>query len=166
METPTVTFELEPSDYRALVEHMSAPVKRAGRWVMLIGIGAVSFIGVVIARSKPGYTVAMIMLALLVLLIGLRSVLQRATQPLARGSILTRYELTLREVGVDIRTPQWQTLVAWSSILAVEETSQHIFLRLDRMAAYVIPKRALADAAALQAFLEVARARAPHSSAG
>ena len=39
----------------------------------------------------------------------------------------------------------------------VDETPDHVFLRLDTMAAYVVPKRAFATTDALNAFVDTAR---------
>jgi hypothetical protein len=95
----------------------------------------------------------------------------RHVQPSPGGAWLCRYDVQLTDGGVHLKTPQWVCDVPWHGIVAVEETTAHCFLRIDRMMVYVIPKRAFASGEAVQQFIDfahecVSRSRgASHASA-
>jgi hypothetical protein len=82
-----------------------------------------------------------------------------AATPLRQGSLVgpRRVELSdehIRQVAAlhDART-------RWKGILSVEETPTHVFLMTDRLAGYIVPRRAFADPAQYAAFVAFARER-------
>jgi hypothetical protein len=82
-------------------------------------------------------------------------------EPSPHGTIICQYTVTLSDQGVDIRTPHWDTLTRWSGIVSVDETPDHVFLRIDTAAAYTVPVRAFNDDDARRRFVSLARAYLP-----
>lgn len=82
-----------------------------------------------------------------------------AASPLPNGSLVgpRRVELTdeyIRQVAAlhDARTD-------WRGVLSVGETPAHVFLMTDRLAGYIVPRRAFASADEYRAFVQFARRR-------
>jgi YcxB-like protein len=56
--------------------------------------------------------------------------------------------------GIEVRVP-------WNKVQDVTTTDQHVFLRFSRLLAVIVPRRAFADDAEAQRFIEFARRMAP-----
>jgi hypothetical protein len=155
-----VAFDFGLADYKALTAHIAATT-RTKRWaVVAIGVGVFfSIIAVASFVEAPSTFLRGLLAILLVVLLAAKvfaSVRRSELQPRPGGSVLCHHSVTLMEEGVDIHTPLWQLFARWSSIVAVEESPAHIFLRADPMRAYVIPKRAFANDEARRAFVDTA----------
>jgi len=171
-----VSYELTRDDYAALT-FAKAPPRRTTRLRLLV-LGVL--IGVVLGLMAlltwltgglawiddlPGFrlllwvtaSVLAAFLALTALLAGLRLWVRRL--PRDDGATLGRHELEVGEDGLHVEGRSGRAFVRWSAIVELRETDEHVFLYVDRMLAYVVPKRAFGDGAELERFLGLARAR-------
>jgi hypothetical protein len=87
-----------------------------------------------------------------------------AVKPLPDGSLVGRRRVELSEGGIRQIADLHDAKTRWPGVLSTTETSTHIFLMTDRLAGYIIPARAFADAAARDAFVAFARERTQRSS--
>ena len=81
----------------------------------------------------------------------------RALPPAERGSLLGPRQTSLDEDGVREESPNHKHQSHWRGILSVEETGEHVFLMIDSIAGYIVPKRAFPDSERLRDFLTFAR---------
>ncbi len=82
---------------------------------------------------------------------------QHRMQPEESGAVLGRKSFELTENGVVEVSPQTESITRWAGVMSVEETPEHIFLFVDRSAAFIIPKRCFGapdEAAEFSAFAE------------
>jgi hypothetical protein len=162
-----VTFDLELRDYRAMAAFVCAPARTHSKWVLWVIVPFLTFLTVGIALLFVQSVLSFVggMLAVLFLFwIAIKVLVpraQRRLEPSAHGTILCEYKVTLSDQGVDIRTPHWDTLTRWSGIVSVDETPEHVFLKIDAAAAYAVPVRAFADDDARRRFLSLAKAYLP-----
>ena len=117
----------------------------------IIGLGVV----IAISLNKPFDIGDIAILAILYYLVyfaiyGLYSILTyhslRQTvkkYPDKDGSILGRKEYTISEEGFREVTEASEMLTKWKGIQKVEETEKHIFIFIDKISAFIIPKRYL-----------------------
>jgi hypothetical protein len=160
---PTVSFELGPHDYKALVRYACSFPKGPSRgWARVLGVlagGAASLVALRFIDSPLSFMVGM--LVIMVLLWVILKLVMRWQQPNPGGAILCKYDVALGAEAVEIKTPSWQTRLAWSGIVSVDETPEHVFFRIEKAAAYMVPKRAFPTPEALNSFLDFARAHVP-----
>lgn len=158
----SVTFDLSLVDHRAMVVHLTAPrrLNRSPSYaVFLVGTIAIMFIAVSLGQGLAfgsGMVVAFFLFALYFWNLQGRS--RRLFAPRPNGYVLCHYVVALAESGVRLSTPHWSGETLWSAVLAVEETTQHIFLRLDTLAAHTIPKAAFPDPDGVRRFVSLAQA--------
>lgn len=89
------------------------------------------------------------------LVAGLRVWVRRL--PRDDGATLGRHQIELEEAGFHVEGRSGRAFVRWSAVVEVLEVEAHVFLYVDRMMAYVIPKRAFATAGDCARFVEFAR---------
>jgi hypothetical protein len=110
---------------------------------------------------------ALIVLALGVMFWWIISRLYRtAVRPLRAGSLVGRRRVELSEDGVRQLAELHDAKTRWAGVLSIDETPSHIFLMTDKLAGYIIPRRAFTDDAQRRAFVEFARSRVPGASVG
>ena len=85
--------------------------------------------------------------------------LARALTPTAGGALIGHRHILLDEQGVTEESTSHRHQSAWLGIVSVGETRDHVFLMVDRLAGYIVPKRAFLDSSELEAFLAFARIR-------
>lgn len=90
-------------------------------------------------------------------LVGLRAWVRRL--PRDDGATLGAHQLELGEEGFVVEGRAGRSFVRWSAIVELRETSEHVFLFVDRMLAYVVPKRAFAADPDCRAFVELVQAK-------
>jgi hypothetical protein len=159
-----VAFELTLDDYQAFQVYACRPVKRPP-WPFLLLLVLVTVATVVTAlrlvASRDSFMVGFFVANAVVggysLLIVRRA--RGISEPMPNGCILCRQEYWVEDEGLRQRTPHWDGVTRWSGILRVEETEHHLFLMLDRVMAYIVPKRAFASPADAASFAERVRAR-------
>jgi hypothetical protein len=66
-------------------------------------------------------------------------------------------KIELRPDGVAAASPIGATIFDWKAISAIVATSDYVFLHLDSLSALIVPRRAFADDAAFDRFVEAAR---------
>jgi len=166
METATVSYEVELRDYRALMAYLCKPVvaksRQLGRVLGVATAALAGLLGVLFVESVLSFLLGMLVLAVL-LFVSMRIVTpraQREIEPIAGGFILCKHDMRLTAEGLETETPYQRRLTLWRGVIGVSESDDHVFLRVDRGAAYIVPKRAFTTREALTAFLDVARARA------
>jgi hypothetical protein len=164
MESQTVTYTLELRDHRAMTAFVCAPASDQSKRLRWLIVPAPFLLTVGVA-SQLVESVSSFVLGILALLFWLwvaikfmRPRAQRMLEPTTGGTILCEYQLTLNADGVEIRTQHWDSLTRWSGVVSVDETPDHVFLRIDNVAAYTVPRRAFPDEDALRRFVSVARA--------
>lgn len=172
-----VSFELTRDDYAALSFARSpSPMLSKTRWLVLAALcGAVLVLMGLLSWLTGGlewldetpllrpllYAAGVCLgalVALALLLRALRAWVRRL--PREDGATLGPHELSLDEAGLRVTGRSGHSFVAWPAIVEIRETGDHLFLYVDRMMAYVVPKRAFASPAECASFAEFARARA------
>jgi hypothetical protein len=83
-----------------------------------------------------------------------------AVAPLEDGSLVGPRRIELDDDGVRQIARLHEARTRWPGVLAVDTTDAHIFLMTDRLAGYIVPRRAFADTGEAEAFAAFARARA------
>ncbi len=173
-----VSFELTRDDYAALTFH-KAPSPRMtrqrllvlalllGLMVGLMGLLTLLHGGLAWIDEAPllrpllwviGIAVGAFV-ALSALLWALRVWVRRL--PREDGATLGEHTLEVGEEGFHVEGRSGRSFVKWTAVVEVRETREHVFLFVDRMLAYVVPKRAFASTAECASFVDHAKARAP-----
>jgi hypothetical protein len=162
MQPQTVTFDLELKDHQALLAHICAPPKRATRLLQFGVVGGV-FVAAcaasLVVQSVDSFLLGMVAVSLL-LAVATRALMRARTAqlvPTSGGSILCHDELALTDDGVKITTPFWRSIHQWEGVVAVEEAADHVFLKVDTVAAYTVPRRAFASNDDFRAFVRTAQ---------
>ena len=75
-------------------------------------------------------------------------------EPDETGVILGPHRYITDDSGFLVSTPNYEARYNWSAITSWPETRDHIFVKLDRVAAIIVPKRAFADASEQREFRE------------
>jgi hypothetical protein len=155
----TLQFELSLADYQAMSRQLYArkPIQSVANMLLvwLVMMIVVSF-GTWIYPGM-GFVWGMLAGILLVVANALRTYLR--LRPMPNGALLCQYLVQLSDDRIHLETPGWTTDMLWKGVLSVEETPKHCFLRIDSIAAYVIPKRAFASDESAHQFVAFARER-------
>ena len=164
MRVPPVKFTLGPTDYKALTAYVCGPVtKQSKRLSSVLSFSGVSIASLVAFRYVDSFSsFAFGILFVSVLLIGVVKLAtagtRKALQPRVGGSIFCEHEVELTSDGVQARTPHWHTLHRWAGVIAIDQLPEYLFIRVDSVAAYTVPKRAFVDELAFQRFVDAAKA--------
>jgi hypothetical protein len=145
---------------------VTAGIRRTVRSPLYYGV--LVLFGVIVGGLMSGFAAFRLHYptAAAILFLGLLSwfvisrVYRTAVTPLPDGSLVGQRRVELSEDGVRQVADLHDAKTLWPGVLSVADTPTHIFLMTDRLAGYIIPTRAFADAAARNAFLAFARARA------
>ena len=169
-DAEAVTFELTLDDYRALQAHVCRPVRRPSlSQHLLLGLpgGVVVGVAALVLGSHKSFFAGLLIGFVLVIAFSLVAArrARAATDPQPNGSILCRQEYWLSDEGLRHRTPYWEGVTRWGGLVRVDETERHLFLMIDRAAAYTIPKSAFTSSAHAASFVERVRARLGASTA-
>lgn len=171
-----VSFELTRDDYAALTFHKASPPRMTrqrllvlalllGVMVGLMGLLTLLHGGLAWVDEAPllrpllwaiGIAVGAFV-AISALLWALRLWVRRL--PRDDGATLGEHTLEVDEDGFHVEGRSGRAFVKWSAIVEVRETNEHLFLFVDRMLAYVVPKRAFTSADECAAFADYVRAR-------
>jgi hypothetical protein len=168
-----VQFQPTPDDWKAYQRHAARaaklPVGNAPlgfRWQAILG-GAVVGMALGFGDSFwPSFidihmpTAMLLVGAILVLYCFYRWKWSRGMVPLDHGALLAPRRLWIDDAGVGEESAHHRHFSAWAGIVAVHETDAHVFLMVDRLAGYILPKRAFTSAEALAEFTSTSRQRA------
>ena len=160
-----VEFEATHEDMGAFQAFVTAGIRKAVRTpayyqslAILIAFVAVSVSGVIdFTLHTPTVLVVLILFAVFWLIIS--RMYKRAASPLDNGSLMGPRTIVIDQEGVRQIAPLHEGQTKWRGVLAVHETGTHVFLMTDRLAGYIVPRRAFPDAAQYTAFVAFARAR-------
>ena len=83
-----------------------------------------------------------------------------ALAPAADGIIIGPRDTSIDDDGVMEQATNHRVFTAWPGVHSVDETDDHVFVMVDRVAGYMVPKRAFRDSSEAAAFMAFARARA------
>ena len=146
-----VAFELTLEDYRALQRQLCAPINRLPWYVhalVALATAAGSVLAIVAFSSPLGFLLGLCFGIAMVAVVtkGAMARNKGLLDPMPNGSVLCAYDFSFSQQGVAIRTPHWDSNSRWSGVTGLAETQTHLFLMIDRAAAYTLPKRAFASA--------------------
>jgi hypothetical protein len=85
---------------------------------------------------------------------------RRAATPLENGSLAGPRRIIVDEDGIRQIAALHEARTNWRGVLAVHQTSGHLFLMTDRLSGYIVPRRAFTDPAQYTAFVDFVRKRA------
>jgi hypothetical protein len=162
----TVEFDATSDDMAAFQGFVTSGIRRAVRTpayysalAALIAVVAVFLSGAVdFVLHVPTVLVVLVLFALFWLIIA--RMYRRAATPLDQGSLVGRRRIVLDDDGVKQVAALHEGRTNWRGVLGVHETPAHVFLMTDRLAGYIVPRRAFADPAQYTAFVDFARKRA------
>jgi hypothetical protein len=165
-----VHVDITPADWIAFQRHAGAAVESfTGKastglsWrsiVLGIPVGVLFFFGVQALSFDFHVPTAVLLLVVILLFWGFfRWRLATAFSPTMGGALVGHREITLDEDGIVEESANHRHQSRWPGVVAVDETSDHVFVMIDRFAGYIVPKRAFQDSLNLNAFVTFARAR-------
>lgn len=163
-----VQFETNAADWRAFQRNALAGVRGfTGKaslrlsWrpiVLGIPVGLLLFLGMQLFAFRLHTPTAAVIVGIFLLFWGFfRWRFASALTPAAEGGLIGPRHLALDENGVVEESRNHKHQSTWSGIVSVEETGEHVFLMVDRVAGYIVPKRAFRDSSGLEAFVTFAR---------
>jgi hypothetical protein len=162
---PVVEFEVTPADHNAFRKLVVGEIRRAARTpayyrtlAILIAAVAVLVSGIVdFDLHLPTTLVVVVLFAAFWQLIA--RIYRRAADPLANGSLVGPRRVELDEDGLRQTAPLHDVRTKWAGVLNIIETPTHVFLMTDRLAGYIVPRRAFRDEAHYTEFVRFARER-------
>ena len=89
---------------------------------------------------------------------------RRAMSPEQGGVLLGSHTFSLTPEGFEDRGTFSYSLTKWPAVRAIEETPEHLFVFIDKMAAHIVPKRCFPQPEDYDAFLQELREHIPSSS--
>jgi hypothetical protein len=160
-----VEFEATRGDMAAFQAFVTAGIRKAVRTpayysalAVLIAIVAI-FLSGAFAFVLHVPTILVVMALFAVFWIIIAGMYRRAATPLENGSLVGPRRIVLDDDGIRQIAALHEARTNWRGVLAVHETSDHVFLMTDRLSGYIVPRRAFADSAQYTAFVGFARTR-------
>lgn len=169
-----VRFELTRDDYAALTFARAPSSAQMRRRFLVLGVlltlvvlllglltlltGDLSFVDRAPLLRPLSYATAATLAAFFLLslaLVGVRRWVRSV--PRDDGALLGVHELELSDAGFTVEGRAGRSFVRWSAVVELRETESHVFLFVDRMLAYVVPKRAFSDRDACAHFVTYVR---------
>ena len=158
----TVEFTATAADMAAFQSFVTARVWRAvrtARYYLVLSLLIVVAATLLSVMDLHMPSVAATSLLLLAIWWVISREYRRGLAPLPGGSLVGARRVELADAGVRQLADRHEAFTRWSGILAIEETGTHVFFMTDRLAGYIVPRRAFADAQAWHAFVAFARDR-------
>jgi hypothetical protein len=125
---------------------------------ILIAFVAISVSGLIdFTLHPPTVIVVLILFGIFWLIIS--RMYKRAASPLDNGSLVGPRTIVVDEEGIRQVAALHEGRTKWQGVLSIHETGTHVFLMTDRLAGYIVPRRAFADTAQYTAFVAFARDR-------
>lgn len=163
-----VQFETTAADWRAFQRYAVAAVRGfTGKaslglsWrpmVLGIPVGILLVVGAQLLAFRFHIPTAAVIVCTFVLFWGFfRWRFAGALTPASGGALIGPRHISLDENGVAEESTNHRHQSTWSGVISVGETGEHVFLMVDRLAGYIVPKRAFRDSSGLEAFLVFAR---------
>jgi hypothetical protein len=168
----SVEFEATRADMAAFQRFVTARIRSAVRsplYYAVLGllaaiVGGLLAGGLGVRFHRP----TAVMVALLGVLFWwlIARLYRSAASPLPGGSLVGARRVELTDICVRQTAPLHDARTLWAGVLSVDETATHVFLMTDRLAGYIVPRRAFGDAAAYEAFVAFARAHVGDAANG
>ena len=161
-----VEFEATPADMSAFQKFVVADIRKAARTpayyrtlVFLIVVVAILVSGIVdVTLHAPTVVVVLALFAVFWTLIA--RMYRRAAAPMKDGSLVGPRRIEIDDEGLRQIAPLHETRTKWEGVLSITETPTHLFLMTDRLAGYIVPRRAFRDSARYLEFVRFARVHA------
>ena len=164
----TLHVDLTPADWTAFLRYIHRRIWRGSKTGLNVllnllyaaAVGGLLGGGLTLLPGGPHFPSLLagaIGIYLYLLLVSRRHARQMA--PVADGHVLGPREVILSDEGIREVAARREGVIRWSSILGVDVTPTHVFLRVDTTAAIIIPQRAFASTAARDQFIAKVRAR-------
>lgn len=169
----SIETEVTQEDYEAFVRHVSATCAAQSPKKLLstlMGWGIGLLFGFCIAFTQLGespstlaatFCGALLGAAMMVFLLVSFSRRQlRQMKPSDDGFVIGNQKLTLCEEGIRQTSRHHQMLMNWSNVRAVDTGDKHIFVMVDRISGFILPKRSFPSDKQLEQFVEEINKRA------
>jgi hypothetical protein len=163
--TMSVEFDATHDDMGAFQAFVTAGIRKAVRTpayyqalAILIAFVAISLSGMIDFTLHPP-TVAVVLILFGIFWLIISRMYKRAASPFEKGSLVGQRTIVIDDEGVRQIAPLHEGHTKWPGVLSVNETGTHVFLMTDRLAGYIVPRRAFADEAQYTAFVAFARER-------
>ena len=159
-----IQIQIDPADYTQFVRHVTCACSdaRYGRklarflYALLIGLAA----GFFASRAGVGLHFFSILIGAAAGVFWLYTLVKfqmRGLHPSPDGMIRTPQELQISPDGVRVRARHFELFYRWEAVKSIDETSEHIFIMVDRIAGFIVPKRVFASKTEPDEFLRQSR---------
>lgn len=156
MDPIVVDVELTPADWDALQRHLLGRFRRQMPWrhyVLNAVLGAIPTITILYFLSLlhgrvPAFAIVVGVLVVIFSVMMLARRARSANRPTPQSSSWAPTRFEIDATGVRVTRAHQVGVVDWCGIESVDETEEHVFLPLDRLLAYVIPKRQIVSVTA------------------
>ena len=160
-------IEVEIKKYDLLELNKQTVLKRSRRRQVFIAVVGTALWLLVLNYGKPidagaiifGAVLSAIFWTLAIAAIRYFTIRQIKSYYAEDGGSLGLRTYAIEETGFREKTDESEALTKWSAILEVRETEYHIFVFIDKLAAYIIPKRYFPSASEANGFLAALKER-------
>ena len=169
----SIETEVTQEDYEAFIRHVatSCSTPSPGNIIATcIGLGVGLFIGLCIALTGLGRNVSTLAatvfgvlsgaLLMVVIIGGISRTQLRRMKPSDDGYVIGSQKLTLCEEGIRQTSRHHQMLMNWSCVRAVNTTDKHVFVMVDRIGGFILPKRSFSSDEQREQFVDEIKKRA------
>jgi hypothetical protein len=165
-----VEFEATPADMAAFQAFVTGRIRQSVRTplyytvlaLLAIIVGGLLSGAAGVRLHRPTFLIVIILGIVFWFIIS--RLYRTAVTPLPGGSLVGRRRVELTAEDIRQVADLHDARTHWPGVLTIAETSTHIFLMTDRLAGYIIPVRAFADAAARDVFVTFARTQAARAT--
>ena len=169
----SIETEVTQEDYEAFVKHVAVSCSTpspGNTMAIFIGLGVGLFIGLCVSLTGLGRNVSTLAatvfgvlsgaLLMVVIIGGISRTQLRRMKPSDNGMVLGRQQVTLCEEGIRQTSRHHQVLIYWSCVCAVNTTDKHVFVMVDRIGGFILPKRAFSSDEQREQFVSEIKKRA------
>ena len=166
----TIHSSITEADYLAFSKNVVRTTRRSGGrvkfFLMAMALGAVT--GFLVPRLSIFFHAPSFAIGVLIGMFWLLWVLRMQSakmRPQNDGIILGQLELILENEGLRHRSARHESFFQWQAVRRIDETKNHIFIMVDRVAGIIVPRRSFASSTEQQQFLaELKRHSLPPAS--
>jgi predicted helicase len=171
----SIETEVTQEDYEAFVKHVavSCSTPSPGNTMAIFGVGL--FIGLCVSLTGLGRNVSTLAatvfgvlsgaLLMVVIIGGISRTQLRRMKPSDDGYVIGNQKLTLCEEGIRQMSRHHQMLMNWSCVRAVNTTDKHVFVMVDRIGGFILPKRSFSSDEQREQFVNEIKKRSSQVSA-
>ena len=174
MEPIVVDIELTATDWDALNRHLQERIRRrtSRRDMILNGVlGAVPALVIVYFMTLLNHPAPFAVLGVGALIVAASMAMlvrrvRSASRPTPASSTWAPTRLEFDATGLRVTRQHQVGVVDWRAVESVDETSEHVFLPLDRLLAYAVPKRQIVSIAPADFVAQIRRWHAGRRAPG